>query len=116
MHEAGVGILSGADAWGNEYSVPGFSLHDELEELVSAGLSPLAALQAATLNPAKYFGMTESHGTVELGRLADLVLLDANPLDDIRHTTRIAAVVANGVLFERPALQKMLADAERSGR
>jgi imidazolonepropionase-like amidohydrolase len=116
MHEAGVGILAGADAWGNEYSVPGFSLHDELEELVSAGLSPLAALQAATLNPAKYFGMTESHGTVELGRLADLVLLDANPLDDIRHTTRIAAVVANGVLFERPALQKMLADAERSGR
>jgi imidazolonepropionase-like amidohydrolase len=116
MHEAGVGILAGGDAWGGEYSVPGFSLHDELEELVGAGLSPLAALQAATLNPAKYFGMTESHGTVEVGRIADLVLLDANPLDDIRHTTRIAAVVVNGVFFERAALQKMLADAERAGR
>jgi imidazolonepropionase-like amidohydrolase len=116
MHRAGVGILAGADAWGNEFSVPGFSLHDELEELVRAGLPPLAALQSATLNPAKYFGMTDTFGTVAPARMADLVLLDANPLEDIRHSTRIAGVVVNGVLYDNTALQALLADAEGRGR
>jgi imidazolonepropionase-like amidohydrolase len=96
--------------------VPGFSLHDELEELVRAGLPPLAALQSATLNPAKYLGMTDTFGTVAPARMADLVLLDGNPLDDIRRTTEIAAVVVNGVFYDRTSLRKMLADAEAAAK
>jgi imidazolonepropionase-like amidohydrolase len=114
-HDAGVGILAGSDAGANEYSVPGFSLHDELVELVAAGLTPMEALQTATLNPARYLGIADDFGTVELGKSADLVLLEANPLDDIHNTQKIAAVVVNGRMFERPDLQRMLADAENAG-
>ena len=95
MHHAGVGILAGTDA-PLRNSPPGFGLHQELEHLVRAGLTPFEALRAATLNPARFFGMTDSLGTIEAGKLADLVLLDANPLKNIRNTRRIAAVIANG--------------------
>ena len=91
---------------------PGFSLHDELALLVEAGLTPLEALRAATLNPAKFIERLDSLGTVESGKLADLVLLDANPLDDIRNTNKIAAVVANGRLYTLPLIQAMLAEVE----
>ncbi len=112
MQQAGVGILAGSDAGANEYSVPGFSLHDELAEFVDAGLTPMEALQTATLNPARYFGMTDAFGTVELGKTADLILLEANPLDNIRNTQKIAGVILNGRLISKPELQKMLSDAE----
>jgi imidazolonepropionase-like amidohydrolase len=109
MHRAGITLLAGSDIAASR--VPGFTLHDELALLVESGLSPLAALQAATLNPAKVIGKTDL-GTIEPGKLADLVLLDANPLDDIRNTRRIAAVVANGKLYRRADLDALLREGE----
>jgi imidazolonepropionase-like amidohydrolase len=111
MHRAGVPLLAGTDTL-NPYCFPGFSLHDELALLVDAGLSPTEALQCATLHPAKYFGMLDDLGTVAKGKIADLVLLDANPLQNIRNTQKIAAVVANGKYHSQNALQKMLAEVE----
>lgn len=111
MQRAGVPILAGTDD-SNPYSFVGFGLHDELALLVDAGLSPLEALRAATLNPAKFFDRLDSLGTIEKGKLADLVLLDADPLADIRNTTRISAVVADGHYFPREALQQILAEVE----
>jgi ankyrin repeat protein len=111
MKLASVGLLAGTDT-PLPYCFPGFALHDELELLVRAGLSPMEALRTATYNAAKYFGQLDSMGTVERGKVADLVLLDANPLQDIRNTQRIAAVVAGGKIFQRAALQKMLAQVE----
>ena len=111
MRRAGVRILAGTDL-GNPYVYPGFSLHDELALLVQAGLTPLEALQTATINPAKFFGKEKELGTIEKGKLADLVLLDANPLEDINNTRKINAVVLNGRLLDRAALDKLLADVE----
>jgi imidazolonepropionase-like amidohydrolase len=115
MHRAGVLLLAGTDAAG-AYPVHGFSLHDELELLVRAGLSPFDALRAATFNPAKYFGRLDSLGTVEPGKLADLLLLDADPLADIRNTRRIHAVVAGGRYFSKESLEKILAGAEAKSK
>jgi imidazolonepropionase-like amidohydrolase len=98
MSRAGVRILTGTDA-PLRNSPPGFGLHEELALLVRGGMTPFAVLCAATFEPARYLGMLDSAGTVEQGRLADLVLLEANPLEDIRNTRRIAAVVANGRVF-----------------
>src|SRR3984885_9856031 len=111
MQKSGVGILAGTDA-GNPFCFPGFSLHDELGFLVQAGLSPMQALQTATINPARFLGQEKDLGTVETGKLADLVLLDANPLDEIGNTKKIAAVVSDGKLFSRAALDEMLAQVE----
>jgi len=115
MHRAGVGILAGSDT-PNPYCFPGFSLHDELEWLVKAGLTPLASLQAATRNPALYLGRVQDFGSVAPGRLADLVLLDADPTADIRNTRQISAVIANGKLHAREALDRMLAEIEQMAR
>jgi imidazolonepropionase-like amidohydrolase len=112
MHRAGVGILAGSDAL-NPYCFPGFSLHDELEWLVKAGLSPMAALQSATRNPAVYLKRLHDLGTVEEGKIADLVLLEADPTMDIRNTRKIAAVIVGGKPFAREALERMLADIAR---
>jgi imidazolonepropionase-like amidohydrolase len=109
MQRQGVQILNGTDT---PLVTPGFSVHDELELLVKAGLTPMEALQAATINPAKLLGLIDSLGTVEKGKIADLVLLDANPLQDIRNTRRIHAVMINGRLLERKALDKLLAQVE----
>jgi imidazolonepropionase-like amidohydrolase len=106
MHRAGVRILPGSDApW---LVVPGFSLHDELVLLVKAGLTPAEALRAATLDMAQFLGMQNSLGTVESGKFADLVLLDANPLEDIRNTQKIRAVFMQGHYFNRGALDGLL--------
>ncbi len=113
MYKNGVGILAGTDL-GNPFIYAGFSLHDELAHLVDAGLTPLAALQAATLNPAKYVGREKEIGTVAIGKLADLVLLDANPLTDITNTRKITAVVLNGKLLLRKDLDDLLASARES--
>lgn len=95
MDEAGVRLLAGTDT-PSPSVVPGFGLHDELELLVGAGLTPMRALQAATLEPARFLGREDRSGTVLPGRVADLVVLDANPLEDIRNTTQIHAVVFDG--------------------
>lgn len=111
MRRAGVEFLAGTDAL-NPYCFPGFSLHDELVLLVKAGLTPMEALQAATLNPARFLGKERELGTVEKGKLADLVLLDANPLEDITNTQKINAVVVGGKLLPKSELQRMLAAIE----
>jgi imidazolonepropionase-like amidohydrolase len=110
LQRAGVDILAGTDV-SNPFCYPGFSLHDELAYLVQAGLTPMQALQAATLNAAHFMGRGKDVGTVEKGRIADLVLLEANPLDDIHNTTKINAVVFGGRLFTRHELDSMLSDA-----
>jgi hypothetical protein len=107
MHRGGVQLLAGTDL-GNPFLYAGFSLHDELLLFVQAGLSPLAALQTATINPAKYLGKEKEAGTVAEHKLADLVLLDANPLTDISNTKKINAVIMDGKLFDRTDLDKML--------
>src|SRR5262249_47958153 len=110
MKRTGVPMLAGTDV-GNPFVYPGFSLHDELALFVRAGLTPAEALKTATYNPAKLMGMLDRLGTVEKGKLADLVLLDANPLDDIANTQRIRAVLVNGKYLDRAALDKLLSDA-----
>jgi tetratricopeptide (TPR) repeat protein len=92
--------------------MPGFSLHDELGLLVKAGLTPMQALQAATLNPARFLGIEKDSGTVEAGKIADLVLLDANPLDDIANTKKINTVIYGGKLLARSELDQMLSQVE----
>jgi hypothetical protein len=113
LNKAGVGLLAGSDA-PRAFIYPGFSLHEELALLVRAGLTPLEALRTATYNPASYLGALDSLGTIGEGKIADLVLLDADPLKDIRNTTRISAVIANGRVFDaaaRAALLKHVATA-----
>ncbi len=115
MRKAGVEFLAGTDTL-NPYCFPGFSLHNELELMVKAGFTPLEALQSATLNPARYLGQEKNMGTVEKGKLADLVLLDANPLEDIKHTQKINAVVYGGKLYPRAELDRMLATVEATAK
>jgi imidazolonepropionase-like amidohydrolase len=87
----------------------GFCVHDELKAMVRGGMTPLAALQTATLNPARYFGLDQTAGRVAAGMRADLVLLDANPLIDIGNSRRIRAVVVDGRFLDRKALDDLLA-------
>lgn len=111
--EEGVPLMAGTDT-PNAFAFPGFSLHEELELMVEAGLSPLEALQSATIYPARFFNATDTLGSVEEGKLADLVLLDANPLEDIGHTRSIAAVVLDGQLLRRDELDALLKSVERA--
>jgi imidazolonepropionase-like amidohydrolase len=113
MHRAGIPFLAGTDTPPGVFIFPGFSLHEELQRFVAAGFTPVEALQTATINPAKFLGLENEMGTIEKGKRADLVLLDANPLEDIRNTQRIAGVVANGRYFSRADLDKMLAGVEK---
>lgn len=95
---------------------PGFSLHDELAKMVEAGLTPPEALRTATINPARYMNAAGRMGEVAPGRQADLVLLDADPLVDIRNTARIRAVVVAGRYLPKAALRRMLAGVEAAAR
>lgn len=113
LHRGGAGILAGTDgAVAFPLVISGYSVHEELELLVEAGLTPLEALRTATLNPARALGMVDDIGTVTAAKLADLVLLDADPLEDIANTTRIRAVVLNGRLLDRAALDDLVDQAE----
>ncbi len=111
MQKAGVGLLAGTDT-PNPFVYPGFGLQDELGLLVQAGLTPMQALQAATRNPAIFFDKLDSMGTIEKGKIADLDLLDANPLEDIGNTQKLNAVVLGGRLIPKPALAALLATAQ----
>jgi imidazolonepropionase-like amidohydrolase len=115
MERAGVHVMIGTDV-ANDWLVPGFSVHDELALFVDAGMSPAEALRAATLTPAKYLLATDSLGTVAAGHVADLVLLDANPLDDIHATKSIRAVFARGRYLDRAALDTLLSRAEQTAK
>ena len=107
--------MTGSDAEATEGIIPGFSLQDELSFFVQAGFTPMEALQAAT-RPAKYLGLLDSLGTVERGKIADLVLLAANPLDDIRNTQKISAVIVNGRLMNRKMLDGLLKQVEATAK
>jgi imidazolonepropionase-like amidohydrolase len=117
MHRAGVPVLAGTDtAWYQPYTYAGFSLHDELAVFVQAGLTPLESLQTATINPARFLGLEKDLGTIEEGKIADLVLLDGDPLTDIHNTGRISTVFASGKEFDRRALVRMLKQAEAASK
>jgi imidazolonepropionase-like amidohydrolase len=116
LRKAGVPFLAGTDTPAGVHIFPGFSLHEELQRFVAAGFTPLESLQTATLNPARFWGMEEQLGTVEKGKLADLVLLTANPLEDIANTQKIAGVFVNGRYFYHAEIEKMLAGVEAAAR
>jgi hypothetical protein len=122
LQRSGVGLLTGSDfvrpdratleEFGHcDVPLAGLSVHEELQWLVEAGLSPGEALAAATTGPARFFGEADSSGRIDVGQRADLVLLDANPLDDIRNTRRIRAVIRAGRLLDRTALDALLSSA-----
>ncbi|HXE91878.1 MAG TPA: amidohydrolase family protein [Terriglobales bacterium] len=113
LHRGGVTLLAGTDNF-DAFVIPGFSLHQELELLVRSGLTPAEALRAATVSAARFLGRHNDTGTVAAGKRADLVLLDANPLEDIRQTRRIAGVVFAGKYLSRSELDKLLAEQERA--
>jgi imidazolonepropionase-like amidohydrolase len=108
MNAGGVHLMAGSDTPA-PFVFPGTSLHEELALLVEAGLTPLQALQTATRNPAEFLGKLEEQGTIEPGKFADLVLLDASPLADIHNTQKIRAVVVRGKLLDRSTLDTVLA-------
>jgi imidazolonepropionase-like amidohydrolase len=115
LHAAGVPIMAGTDT-PIGLLTPGFSLHEELRMLVEAGMPAQAVLVSATLRPAEFLGIEAESGTIAPGRYADLLLLDADPLADIRNTRRIQAVVRGGRLFDRAALDDLLGELEQAGR
>jgi imidazolonepropionase-like amidohydrolase len=107
MSAAGVRLMAGTDT-AAPFVFPGSSLHEELALLVQTGLTPMRALETATRNPAEFLGKLEEQGTIEQGKVANLLLLDANPLEDIRNTEKIRAVVIRGTLLDRGALDGIL--------
>jgi N-acetylglucosamine-6-phosphate deacetylase len=112
MQKAGVRLLAGTDSPA-PYVFPGSSLHDELQLLVEAGLTPFESLQAATKSPTEFLHSDKDSGTIEKGKFADIVILDANPLEDIRNTRKVRAVILHGKLLDRPTLDQLL-DSIRS--
>lgn len=115
MRRAGVLMMAGTDS-PDPYVFPGFSLHDELELLVKSGLSNMQALQAATFYPALFMTKLDRYGVVETGHVADLVVLDEDPLQDVANTRKISAVILGGHYFGRAELDKMLHDVEQIAR
>jgi imidazolonepropionase-like amidohydrolase len=108
MQRAGVKLMTGSDFGANPLLFPGWGVHDEMALLVKAGLTPMQAIQAATKNPTTFLGLNDSVGTIERGKIADLVLLGANPLEDINNTRKITAVIFGGRMFDRTTLNRML--------
>ena len=115
MHRAGIPLMTGTDAPGKN-AFAGFSLHDELSFFVQGGLTPMDALRAATYEPARYFNALDSMGTVQAGKVADLVLLDANPLENIINTRRITAVIWNGRVMDPDERRRVLEKAELAAK
>lgn len=113
LHDAGAGILLGSDS-PQRFNVPGFALHRELAFLVDAGLTPFQALKTGTVNVAEFFAESNDRGTVEIGKVADLVLLDENPLEDIENSRRVHGTMLRGRWVSRPELDAILARAERN--
>lgn len=110
LQDEEIGILAGTDC-PIFYLTPGLSLHGELEFLTKAGLSPMEILKSATLSPAQYFSMEDELGLIQEGMFADMLILDANPLEDIRNTQQINSVIRHGKLYGREALDRLLQEA-----
>ena len=115
MNAAGVSILAGSDEM-NPYCFAGFALHDELAWLVKAGLTPAEALRTATTNPARYLGRENEMGDIAQGKLADLVVLDENPLTNIENVRKISAVISRGTLYDRAELDKILTSVKEDAK
>lgn len=113
LHDAGVPLLVGSDSL-DPFVFPGDSFHHELAELVRAGFTPMEALQAATRGAAQFLGREKELGTVEAGHSADLVLLNANPVENIANTRKVWAVIRNGGYYDRGALDALLAHAKEA--
>jgi len=116
LHRGGVPFLAGTDTAPGIYVMPGFSLHEELADFVEAGFTPMEALRTATSNPAKFLRTEASAGSVEAGKAADLVMVTANPVADIRNVSKISLVVAGGRVFDRAALDEMLRRVEAAAK
>jgi imidazolonepropionase-like amidohydrolase len=114
LQKAAVPFLAGTDTPAGVHIFPGFSLHEELQRFVAAGFTPLEALQTATLHPAQFFGMEGQLGAIEEGKLADMVLLSRNPLEDIANTQKVVGVFVNGRYFDQAQIAKMLAGVEEA--
>jgi len=115
LHEAGAGLLLGSDS-PQIFNVPGFAIHRELKLLVASGLSPYEALRTGTVSPARYFGEAESIGTVDVGKVADLILLDANPLIDIDNSRRVHGVMLRGHWISQQDIASTLARLEQAAQ
>jgi imidazolonepropionase-like amidohydrolase len=115
LHAGGVPFLAGTDAPAG-ILIPGVTLHLELERFVAAGFTPLEALQTATINPARFLNRTNDLGTVQKGKIADLVILNANPLADIRNTRSIDSVIADGRYYSRDRLNTILTSIEGAAK
>jgi len=102
----GVPIMLGTDVT-DTYVFPGFGVHHELQELTDCGLSNLQALQSATIVPARFCGLENDFGSIEVGKMADLILLDGDPLQDIAHTREIYGVILNGTFYDRGKLDQL---------
>ena len=109
MYRAGINIMAGSDCGAtNSYVYPGESLHEEVKQLVAAGLRPAQALQSATINGAKFFGVSNFYGSIQKGKCSDLVVLDANPLVNVRAIDQVNMVLSNGRLYSRKDLDNLL--------
>lgn len=115
LWRAGVPLMTGSDSpeW---FLVPGFATHDELELFVASGLSPFAALQTATVNTATYLGLIKQKGTIEAGKKAEMILLDENPLEDIRNTRRIRGIMKGNRWYDQQAVNQLLEDGKMMGK
>lgn len=112
LNDAGVGLLAGSDSGAyNSYTYPGISLHYELEEMVAKGIPPLDALRTSAYNGAKFLKKDLDYGHISEGKIADLVMLDANPIEDIRNTRKIHAVVKGDVVLDNERLRNLLDEA-----
>jgi imidazolonepropionase-like amidohydrolase len=112
MHTAGVTLMAGTDV--SVYPrIPGFMLHDELETLIECGLTPADALRAATIVPAAFLARQNDFGSVQAGKMADILLLNENPLDDIRNARKLWAVVIGGKILRRLDIDRFLSEAAR---
>ena len=113
LQDNGHGLLLGSDA-PQVANVPGFSIHHEIEGLVRAGLTPLEILQSGTMNPARFFGMEKIFGEVKEGLRADLILLQANPLEDLSALKRVRGVLVNGTWLSRKMIDEKLEEIARN--
>jgi len=111
MNEKGVKFIAGTD-FPNPYVFPGFSLHDELSLMVKGGMPTLAALQSATINPAIFMNKEDDFGSVEVGKIASLIILNKNPLENVKNTKSIETVIIRGIVYNRKALDLMLEQAK----
>lgn len=111
--QAGIPILAGTDAgYLNSFNYPGEGLHEEMERYVEAGLTPQQVLVTATINGPKFLGHSERYGSLSKGKAADVLILDANPLQDIKATRQVRGVVLHGKMLDRAALDTLLAQAK----